>query len=64
MDRGFFLNFLFFRDMVEKYRNSELMWRKLASINLDGFIYEHESKSLSFDWHCKRRLELVLTNYS
>lgn len=35
--------------MVKKYRHSELMWRKLAKIHFDGFIYHHETEQLHYD---------------
>ncbi|XP_015372258.1 PREDICTED: uncharacterized protein LOC107167629 [Diuraphis noxia] len=37
------------RDMVKKYRHSELMWQKLAKIHFDGFIYHQETEQLHYD---------------
>ncbi|XP_060844936.1 U3 small nucleolar RNA-associated protein 6 homolog [Rhopalosiphum padi] len=37
------------RDMVRKYRHSELMWQKLAKIHFDGFIYHQETEQLHYD---------------
>ncbi|XP_060857382.1 uncharacterized protein LOC132934957 [Metopolophium dirhodum] len=37
------------RDMVKKYRHSELMWQKLAKIHFDGFIYHKETEQLRYD---------------
>ncbi|KAL5237589.1 hypothetical protein ACI65C_004999 [Semiaphis heraclei] len=37
------------RDMVNKYRHSELMWQKLAKIHFDGFIYHQETEQLQYD---------------
>ncbi|KAL4103959.1 hypothetical protein QTP88_019276 [Uroleucon formosanum] len=37
------------RDMVKKYRHSELMWQKLAKIHFDGFIYHQETEQLRYD---------------
>ncbi|XP_060856851.1 U3 small nucleolar RNA-associated protein 6 homolog isoform X2 [Metopolophium dirhodum] len=37
------------RDMVRKYRHSELMWQKLAKIHFDGFIYHRETEQLHYD---------------
>lgn len=41
--------FIFYRDMVKKYRHSEFMWQKLAKIHFDGFIYHHETEQLHYD---------------
>ncbi|XP_026817863.1 U3 small nucleolar RNA-associated protein 6 homolog [Rhopalosiphum maidis] len=37
------------RDMIKKYRHSELMWQKLAKIHFDGFIYHQETEQLHYD---------------
>ncbi|KAF0763452.1 U3 small nucleolar RNA-associated protein 6 [Aphis craccivora] len=37
------------RDMIKKYRHSELMWQKLAKIHFDGFIYDQETEQLHYD---------------
>ncbi|KAL5237260.1 hypothetical protein ACI65C_004670 [Semiaphis heraclei] len=37
------------RDMVKKYKHSELMWQKLAKIHFDGFIYHQETEQLHYD---------------
>ncbi|XP_022173261.1 U3 small nucleolar RNA-associated protein 6 homolog isoform X2 [Myzus persicae] len=37
------------RDMVRKYRHSELMWQKLAKIHFDGFIYHQDTEQLHYD---------------
>ncbi|XP_003244176.2 uncharacterized protein LOC100568528 isoform X1 [Acyrthosiphon pisum] len=37
------------RNMVKKYRHSELMWQKLAKIHFDGFIYHQETEQLHYD---------------
>jgi len=38
-----------YRDMVRKYRHSELMWQKLAKIHFEGFIYHQKTEQLYYD---------------
>ncbi|XP_025203220.1 LOW QUALITY PROTEIN: uncharacterized protein LOC112600250 [Melanaphis sacchari] len=37
------------RDMVKKYKHSELMWKKLAEINFSGIIYIQKTEQLHYD---------------
>ncbi|XP_027843595.2 U3 small nucleolar RNA-associated protein 6 homolog [Aphis gossypii] len=37
------------RDMIKKYKHSELMWQKLAQIHFDGFIYDQKTEQLHYD---------------
>lgn len=45
--------------MVKKYRQSELMWQKLAKIHFDGFIYHHETEQLHYDKNYVNGIRLV-----
>jgi len=48
--------FLLHRDMFVEYKHDERMWKKLAEINFEGFIFDYDNELINFDRHCKRRL--------
>lgn len=35
-----------YRDMVNRYRQNELMWQKLAQIHYKGFVYNYGTEIL------------------
>lgn len=47
------------RDMVKKYKHSELMWQKLAKLNFDGYIYHAETEQLHYDTKYINGIRLV-----
>ncbi|XP_025203204.1 U3 small nucleolar RNA-associated protein 6 homolog [Melanaphis sacchari] len=51
------------RDMVNKYRHSELMWQKLAKIHFDGFIYHQETEQLYYDKNYTNSIRNCITTY-
>lgn len=48
--------------MVEKYQHHELLWHKLAQMQLDGFCYYPQIKRLQYSKD-NMAVQLVLTCY-
>jgi len=42
--------------MFDEYKHDERMWLKLANINYQGFLFDHEFELMNFDRHFKRSL--------
>lgn len=54
-----FINVYNCRDMVNIYKQNEVMWQKLAKIQLKGFIYNFKSE---YVYHCKDDLNCIRLN--
>lgn len=45
--------------MVQKYKNKEVMWKKLARLHFDGFIYIYDSETLIYETDFFKGIKLV-----